>query len=145
MKRLVGCFVISLTMASVCAWAQNDKKPDTAVLENGHYDMSLTVKGMVRGKDDVTLPAHVNVEKGKINIKTHGMLGNKFTLSGLVENGDVKVGMTDTEKGNILSFHYVGKIDSETKAHGTLFCFADGVAVFSGQWTLTKKVDALAE
>lgn len=68
-------------------------------------------------------------------------MGNKISLSGILKNGNMKFGMTDTERENIISFHYIGKVDTKKKAHGKIFCFVNGKAAFSGDWILTKKKD----
>lgn len=141
MKIFIGCFVVGLLMVGVGALAQDARESNTVILENGKYNFRLIIKEMAKGKDDITLPAEFELKKEDLLIKTQGMMGNKITLSGILKNGNMKFGMTDTERENIISFHYIGKVDTKKKAHGKIFCFVDGKAAFGGDWILTKKKD----
>ena len=67
------------------------------------------------------------------------MMGNKVTLRGIARDGTIKAGMTDVEKSSIISFHYIGKVETEQQAQGKFHCFIDGKAAFAGEWVLSKK------
>ena len=94
---------------------------------------------MAAGKKNIALPAEVQLENGKIVVQTQGMMGNKVTLRGMATGGTIKAGITDVEGSSIMSFHYIGKVQTEQQAKGTFYCFIDGKAAFAGEWNLSKK------
>lgn len=112
---------------------------EAAELASGSYELRLVTPQMAKGKQDIALPAEVEVTKQEVVIKTQGMTGNKITLRGLMNAGSIKVGVTEVEKSSILSFHYIGKVQTPQQAQGKFHCFIDGKAVFAGEWVLTKK------
>ncbi len=138
MRRLIANCFVGLMAVCLVAYAQAAKKPNPQSLENGKYDFKLHVPEMAEGKKDLTLPAELEIAKEKLLIKTQGMMGNKIALNGILQKGDLKVGMTATERENIISFHYIGKVVTATEAKGKLYCFINGKAAFEGDWVLTK-------
>ena len=133
MRFLVTCALVALFLP------QDEKESKGKTLESGQYDLRLITPKMAKGRKDVTLPARVEKVKKEFIIHTQGMTGNKITLRGIEDKGKIKVGMTSVERGTLISFHYVGKVETSAKASGAFHCFGDGKAVFSGTWVLTKK------
>ncbi len=66
-------------------------------------------------------------------------MGNKVILNGILQDGNIKVGMTSIERQDIISFHFIGKVASPTSADGKLYCFMNDKPGFEGRWVLTKK------
>jgi hypothetical protein len=112
------------------------------VLESGKYDFRLIIPQMAKGKDDITLPAELELTTKGLVIKTHGMMGNKVTLKGILQRGNLKVGITDTERDNIISFHFIGKVNTKRNAQGKVYGFIDGKVAFDGDWILTKNEES---
>ena len=113
-------------------------EPKTS-LSNGEYELILQVKEMPKDKKEVTLPAKLEIDQTNITIKTQGMMGNKIILKGTIEKSEIKFGMTSMERENIISFHYVGQIETLAKAKGDIFCFINGKQAFTGKWSLNPK------
>ena len=137
-RFIAGCFVgvMALCMA---AYAQEAKNSDIASLKTGKYELRLVMPQMAEGKRDIALPAEVEITEDRLLIKTQGMMGNKVVLNGVLREGDIKVGVTGIERENIISFHYIGKVATETSAKGKLYGFINGKARLKGNWVLTQK------
>jgi len=139
MFRFVACCFVSFMVLAKFAYAEESKTSGAASLENGSYVLRILVPKMAEGKRDITLPAVVGVAKGKLQIKSQGLMGNKFILNGILQDGSIKVGMTDIERQDIISFHFIGNVASQTSADGKLYCFVNDKPGFDGRWVLTKK------
>ncbi len=139
MLKMVGCAAICILALCVVGLGQVAAAEATVEMQNGKYELRLLTSQMAKGKKDIALPAEVEVKDDQIVIQTQGMLGNKVTLKGMVSEGTIKVGVTELERSSILSFHYLGTIESRKEAKGTFHCFIDGKAAFAGEWVLTKK------
>ena len=133
MSILIACLLAGL------ASSQDQKGPEGKILDSGNYDLRLMTPKMAKGKKDVSLPAKVERVKKEFIIHLQGMAGNKITLRGIEDKGKIKVGMTAVERGTLISFHYVGKVETSAKASGVFHCFGDGETLFSGTWVLAKQ------
>ncbi len=140
----IGHYVTAVLMIILCACAREvSKTASTPVLANGKYDLRLLVPDMAKGKEDVTLPAVIKLDKETLTLEIRGMLGNKMTLKGFVRNGKIKFGMTEAERDDMISYHYVGKVENDKKAQGKLICIMNGEVGFDGTWILSKKAGLL--
>ena len=137
MFKVIGLSAVCTLAFGLLSLAQVTAADDGFELKSGKYELRLLTPQMAEGKKDIILPAEIELKNGDIVIHTQGILGNKVTLRGTCEEGTIKAGMTAVEKSSILSFHYIGKVQSPQQAKGKFHCFVDGKAAFAGDWVLT--------
>ena len=139
MLKMVGCAATCSLALGFVVLAQEAAAGEALELWNGKYELRLLTPQMAAGKKDITLPAEVELKNDEIVIQTQGMTGNKVTLRGMASDGTIKAGVTDMEKSSIISFHYIGKVQTKQQAQGKFHCFIDGKVAFAGEWVLSKK------
>lgn len=139
MFKMTSCAAMCNLALGLVLLAQEAAADETLDLQNGEYELRLLTPQMAAGKKDIVLPAEVELNNDEIVIQTQGMMGNKVTLRGMASDGTIKAGMTDIEGSSLMSFHYIGKVQTKQQAKGTFHCFIDGKAAFTGEWVLSKK------
>ena len=139
MPKMIGYAAICSFVLGSVGLAQDAAAGEALDLQNGKYELRLLTPQMPEGNKDIALPAEVELKNDEIVIQTQGMLGNKVTLRGMASDGTIKAGMTEVEKSSIISFHYIGKVQTKQHAQGKFHCFIDGKAGFAGEWILSKK------
>ena len=139
MFKMVGCAAMCSLALGLVVLVQAATAGEALDLQNGKYELRLLNPQMAEGKKDITLPAKIELKNGEIVIQTQGMMGNEITLRGMASDGRIKAGMTDVERSSIISFHYIGKVQTKQQAKGEFHCFIDGKAAFAGEWVLSKK------
>ena len=140
MTKLTQFLVACLFFYAFAAHAQ-DAAAQRQALADGKYDFTLITPDMPERNREITVPAEIKKAKTGFEVHTQGMLGNKVTLKGAMNDGTIKMGTTAIEKNSILSFHYIGKVDKGI-GKGEFFTFIDGKKAFAGKWTLSKQENA---
>ncbi|MBI1247250.1 hypothetical protein GC197_05320 [bacterium] len=138
MFKLVPLAALIVLSSAAIGQAQVVNLQKVPQLEPGRYDLKLITPVMPKKNREITLPAQVTTIDDEVVVYTQGMSGNKIVLKGSMLKGEMKVGMTAIEKGEIISFHYVGVVKSDQLAEGEFYVFVDGKLGFSGEWSLKK-------
>lgn len=122
--------------------ANEGRKTETVKLSEGKYTLNLLIEEMPESKQNTTLPAEIIFGKDKkIIIHSQGMAGNKIKLEGEQKKNKILFGLTGVEESTLITFHFLGTVKKSDEAAGSLYCFKNGKAIFSGEWSLKKKAE----
>lgn len=113
-------------------------------LREGKYELWADVPGpapVSHNMHNLVFPAVLTIHRHDgIIIKTQAANDTApQEYRGTMVDGIAKFGLTGMEKGNIIvTFHFLGQIQSDASASGTLHCFIDGNKVYDGVWKLRR-------
>jgi hypothetical protein len=140
MLRIASLLAPLLIMSAPALFLQRAASAEGARLEPGHYELTILTPEMAdESNRKFTVPAELLIDRNAVEVRTQGKLGNKFVLRGITNAGILKAGTTITEDSSVLSFHYLGTVESDRHVKGTFVVFIDGKEGFSGTWELNRR------